>query len=93
MSDANEDIVLSELKKHYAIWEENVMTFLYAAMEDAEKKGAPGEEKKEPLKTQEFTAEELRRKAAKKESERLVKQQKQAHLEQERQMAIKKSQV
>ena len=88
MTDANEDTVLSELKMHFAIWGENVMTFLYAAMADAKKKGTTREKRKEPLKIQEFTAEELRREAARKEGDRAVEQQKQKQLEQERQMEI-----
>ena len=37
VNDANRNPILNDLKKHFAIWGENVMTFLYAVMQSSEK--------------------------------------------------------
>ena len=87
VKDANRDPILNDLKRHFAIWGEDVMTFLLQVIKDSEKEGTTEAKKEEPPIVPTITAEELRLDADKQAANRLMEKQKREHLEKEKQMA------
>ena len=86
VKDVNREPVFNELKKHFAIWGENVMIFLYAAMQNSEKNKKKENREEKPSKAPDFV-EELRRDAERHEANRVQEIQRLEHIEKNKQMA------
>ena len=86
VKDANRDPVFNEFKKHFAIWGEDVMIFLYAAMQNSEKDKKKETKEVKPTIAPDF-AEEFRREAKRHEANRVQEIQRLEHIEKNKQMA------
>ena len=60
ISDANRSPLLKDLQNHFAVWGEDVMTYLYTIAEDAEKNQQDKVKKEEPQKTRVITQEDIK---------------------------------
>ena len=93
ISDANRNPILKDLQKHFAIWGEDVMTYLHTIAQEAERNRQDKEKKKEPQRRRVITQEDVKQDAERNEANRTRETQQREYLEIAKQMEEAKAQL